>query len=202
MQKIDLSGLWRVYLDADKSPALPEMYPDEMHLPGTTSFAGLGPENPARETYFLTDAHRFEGYAWFMRTFESGDWASQQVMLTLERTRKTTVYLDGVEIGRQDSLCAPHRYVLQGLAAGTHTLVIRVDNTDYPTKGGHLTSPDTQSNWNGITGEISLTAAQAIVTGIRVDADLASGRVRIRAEVQGAHGGFASVALPGQMEQL
>lgn len=31
-----------------------------------------------------------------------------------------------------------------------------VDNTSYPTKGGHMTSPDTQTNWNGITGEISI----------------------------------------------
>ena len=202
MQRIDLSGLWQVYLDADKAPALPACYPDQMSLPGTTSAAGLGPENPARETYFLTDAHAFEGYAWFMRRFEAGDWADQQVMLTLERTRKTTVYLDGVEIGHQDNLCTPHRYLLPEMASGWHTLVIRVDNTDYPTRGGHLTSPDTQSNWNGITGEISLTVARAILTGIRVNADLAAGTVRIRADVTGAHSGFASVALPGQMEQL
>ncbi len=202
MQKIDLSGLWRVYLDADKSPMLPACYPDEMLLPGTTSAAGLGPENPARETYFLTDAHKFEGYAWFMRTFDCGDFTRQQVMLTLERTRKTTVYLDGAEIGSQDSLCTPHRYFLPGLTAGTHTLVIRVDNTDYPTRGGHLTSQDTQSNWNGITGEISLTVGRAIVTGIRVNADIEGGTLRIRADVTGVHSGFASVALPGQMEQL
>ena len=202
MQKIDLSGLWQVYLDAEKSPALPAAYPDAMMLPGTTSAAGLGPENPARETYFLTDARKFEGYAWFMRTFESGDWQNQQVMLTLERTRRTTVWLDGSELGHQDSLAAPHRYFLPGLTSGIHTLVIRVDNTGYPTKGGHLTSPDTQSNWNGITGEISLTVGKAIVTGTMVNADIAGGSLRIRADVYGEHGGFASVALPGQMEQL
>ncbi|MDD6049932.1 MAG: hypothetical protein PUC00_01470 [Clostridiales bacterium] len=202
MQHIDLSGLWQVYLDADKTPALPACYPDQIILPGTTSAAGLGPENPARETYFLTDAHAFEGYAWFMRRFEAGDWADQQVMLTLERTRKTTLYLDGAEIGAQSSLCTPHRYLLPPMAAGWHTLVIRVDNTDYPTRGGHMTSPDTQSNWNGITGEISLTVARAILHGIRVNADLARGTVRIRADVTGTHSGFASVALPGQMEQL
>ena len=147
MLKIDLSGLWRVYLDADKRDVLPSRYPDEMTLPGTTSAAGLGPENPARETYFLTDAHKFEGYAWFTRTFESGDWTGLNAMLTLERTRKTTVWLDGRPIGHQESLCTPHRYFLGGLKEGVHTLVVRVDNTDYPTKGGHLTSPDTQSNW-------------------------------------------------------
>lgn len=202
MQKIELSGMWRVYLDGEKSPELPAVYPDEMALPGTTSAAGLGPETPARETYFLTDARKFEGYAWFMRTFEAGDWADCQVMLTLERTRKTTVYLDGKEIGSQNSLCAPHRYLLEGLTAGSHTLVIRVDNTDYPTRGGHLTSPDTQSNWNGITGEISLTVAKAIVSHVQVFPDIAGGSIRIRADVIGEHSGVASIGLPGQMEQL
>ena len=198
MQKIDLSGLWRVYLDADKCDGLPADYPDEMMLPGTTSAAGLGPENPARETYFLTDAHKFEGYAWFMRTFESGDWQDMQVMLTLERTRKTTVYLDGTKIGSQNSLCAPHRYLLQGLTAGIHTLVVRVDNTNYPTRGGHLTSPDTQSNWNGVTGEISLTVAKCIVTGVQTGMLESWKTLRIRADVIGKHSGFASVTLPGQ----
>ncbi|MBQ3156912.1 MAG: beta-galactosidase [Clostridia bacterium] len=202
MQKIDLSGLWSVYLDETKAAALPENYPDEMTLPGTTSAAGLGPENPARETYFLTDAHKFEGYAWFMRTFESGDWQDLQVQLALERTRKTTVYLDGKMIGHQDSLCTPHRYLLTGLTAGVHTLVVRVDNTDYPTRGGHLTSQDTQSNWNGVTGEISLTVAKAIVSQVQVFPDIAGGSLRLRADVLGEHSGFAAVALPGQMEQL
>jgi len=202
MQKIDLSGLWHVYLDAEKKPDLPAAYPQEMTLPGTTSAAGLGPENPARETYFLTDSHKFEGYAWFMREFDAGDWQDMAILLRLERTRKTTLWLDGQEIGSHCSLCAPHLYFLPGLAAGRHTLVIRVDNTDYPTRGGHLTSPDTQSNWNGVTGEISLTVGKAIVTGIQVFPDIAAGTIRLRAYVQGGHSGFASVGLPGQMEQL
>ncbi|MBR3763553.1 MAG: hypothetical protein IKK57_03260 [Clostridia bacterium] len=202
MQKIDLSGLWHVYLDAEKRDSLPAVYPEEMTLPGTTSAAGLGPENDARETYFLTDAHKFEGYAWFMREFEAGDWQDQTVLLRLERTRKTTVWLDGTEIGGHCSLCAPHLYFLQGMAAGRHTLVIRVDNTDYPTRGGHLTSQDTQSNWNGITGEISLTVGRCIVTGVQVFPDIPGGKLRLRAYVTGQHSGFASVGLPGQMEQL
>ncbi len=194
MQKIDLSGLWRVYLDAAKHPALPAVYPNEMTLPGTTSAAGLGPENPARETYFLTDARRFEGYAWFTREIDVP--ATGPALFTLERTRKTTLYLDGVEIGSQNSLCTPHRYFLPELAAGRHTLIVRVDNTDYPTKGGHLTSPDTQSNWNGVTGEISLTVARAIVTGVRVNR--AEGGLRIRATIHGAEAGEAALSLAGR----
>ncbi len=201
MQKLDLSGLWRVYLDADKAADLPDTYPDTMSLPGTTSAAGLGPENPARETYFLTDARKFEGYAWFTREFDVKETAPV-ACLTLERTRKTAVWLDGAYVGDHVSLCAPHRYVLPEMSPGRHTLLIRVDNTDYPTRGGHLTSQDTQSNWNGITGEISITLAKNLVTGIRAALAPQGNSLHVQARVVGEHPGFASVELPEQMEQL
>lgn len=202
MMKIDLSGQWRVKLDAEKQETMPQAYPETMKLPGTTSAAGLGMPNPAKETGCLTDAYRFEGAAWFMRTFTAGEWTGEQTMLTLERTRKTTVYLDGRPIGHQESLCTPHRYFLPPVHAGEHTLVIRVDNTDYPTRGGHLTSPDTQSNWNGITGEISLTVAHTLLTDLTVRPDLRRGCLRVHGHIIGAPDGVAGIVLPGQMEHL
>lgn len=202
MMKIDLSGQWQVKLDAEKQETMPQAYPETMMLPGTTSAAGLGMLNPAKETGCLTDAYRFEGAVWFMRTFTAGDWTGEQTMLTLERTRKTTVYLDGRPIGHQESLCTPHRYFLPPVHAGEHTLVIRVDNTDYPTRGGHLTSPDTQSNWNGITGEISLTVAHTLLTDLTVRPDLRRGCLRVHGHIIGAPDGVAGIVLPGQMEHL
>ncbi len=202
MMKIDLSGQWQMKLDAEKQETMPQAYSETMTLPGTTSAAGLGMPNPAKETGCLTDAYRFEGAAWFMRTFTAGDWTGEQTMLTLERTRKTTVYLDGRPIGHQESLCTPHRYFLPPVHAGEHTLVIRVDNTDYPTRGGHLTSPDTQSNWNGITGEISLTVAHTLLTDLTVCPDLRRGCLRVHGHIIGAPDGVAGIVLPGQMEHL
>ncbi len=202
MMKIDLSGQWQVKLDAEKQETMPQAYPETMMLPGTTSAVGLGMPNSAKETGCLTDAYRFEGAAWFMRTFTAGDWTGEQTMLTLERTRKTTVYLDGRPIGHQESLCTPHRYFLPPVHAGEHTLVIRVDNTDYPTRGGHLTSPDTQSNWNGITGEISLTIAHTLLTDLTVRPDLRRGCLRVHGHIIGAPDGVAGIVLPGQMEHL
>lgn len=202
MMKIDLSGQWQVKLDAEKQETMPQAYPETMMLPGTTSAAGLGMPNPAKETGCLTDAYRFEGAVWFMRTFTAGNWTGEQTMLTLERTRKTTVYLDGRPIGHQESLCTPHRYFLPPVHAGEHTLVIRVDNTDYPTRGGHLTSPDTQSNWNGITGEISLTVAHTLLTDLTVRPDLRRGCLRVHGHIIGAPDGVAGIVLPGQMEHL
>lgn len=202
MMKIDLSGQWQVKLDAEKQETMPQAYPETMMLPGTTSAAGLGMPNPAKERGCLTDAYRFEGAVWFMRTFTAGDWTGEQTMLTLERTRKTTVYLDGRPIGHQESLCTPHRYFLPPVHAGEHTLVIRVDNTDYPTRGGHMTSPDTQSNWNGITGEISLTVAHTLLTDLTVRPDLRRGCLRVHGHIIGAPDGVAGIVLPGQMEHL
>ena len=202
MMKIDLSGQWQVKLDAEKQETMPQAYPETMMLPGTTSAAGLGMPNPAKETGCLTDAYRFEGAVWFMRTFTAGDWTGEQTMLTLERTRKTTVYLDGRPIGHQESLCTPHRYFLPPVHAGEHILVIRVDNTEYPTRGGHLTSPDTQSNWNGITGEISLTVAHTLLTDLTVRPDLRRGCLRVHGHIIGASDGVAGIVLPGQMEHL
>lgn len=202
MMKIDLNGQWQVKLDAEKQETMPQAYPETMMLPGTTSAAGLGMPNSAKETGCLTDAYRFEGAVWFMRTFTAGDWTGEQTMLTLERTRKTTVYLDGRPIGHQESLCTPHRYFLPPVHAGEHTLVIRVDNTDYPTRGGHLTSPDTQSNWNGITGEISLTVAHTLLTDLTVHPDLRRGCLRVHGHIIGAPDGVAGIVLPGQMEHL
>ncbi len=157
MTKIDLSGKWSLYMDEEKKDVLPASYPDEINLPDTTSHARKGKKNNNRDTGYLTDTYSFEGYAWFRREFDiAEEMLGKELTLVLERTRKTTVYVDGEKIGYADSLCTPHRFNLENITAGKHELVILVDNTDYPTGGGHLTSPDTQTNWNGITGEIAL----------------------------------------------
>lgn len=81
----------------------------------------------------------------------------------MERTRKSNVWVDGAYVGSFDSFYVEHRYELtQWLTPGTHTLVVMIDNTDYVSSGGHMTSPDTQTNWNGILGEISLETVEDI----------------------------------------
>ena len=152
-------------------------FTDTMALPGTTSHAQKGERNEAAEIGSLTDEYRFEGYAWFSRTFEvDASLVGLPCFLYLERTRVTTVWIDGEEVGSRNSLSTPHVYEISGgLTAGTHTILIRVDNTDYPTKGGHLTSPDTQTNWNGITGRIELQfTGQRYLQNVQVYPDAAN----------------------------
>lgn len=79
------------------------------------------------------------------------------IKLTLERTRMTTLWINGRLVGSCNSLCTPHVYdITDFVTKPLVEILVLVENTGYPTKGGHLTSPDTQSNWNGITGQMTL----------------------------------------------
>ena len=193
----DLSGKWQVYLDEDKSGELPAEYGDEISLPDSTSHAGLGRLNEERKYGCLTDIYKFEGHAWFRRTVSiTEEQSGRELTLFLERTRKTAVFLDGEKVGEYCSLCTPHRYSLGSLAAGEHELIIRVDNTDYPTSGGHLTSQDTQTNWNGITGRIGLTergADSAYADSVSVCSDIGERTMRICAGIAGNGSGRALI---------
>jgi hypothetical protein len=156
MNKIDLSGKWLFDMHSPESTP-PESYNDDITLPGTTSLACKGTKSEARESGFLTDPYLYEGCAWFGREIVIPDeWLDKELYIRLERTRMTALYFDGKKLGEQDSLCTPHVYKLPKPEPGKHRLDIRVKNTDYPTKGGHMTSPDTQTNWLGITGDIEL----------------------------------------------
>ena len=169
MDRIGLEGRWALCLQEKGNEEMPAYGGDWMDLPGTTSAQHKTPLREEAAEGHLTDPYAFEGSAWVQRTVEVPEaWAGRDVFLTLERTRRTTLYLDGKKIGARDSLCKPHVYEL-GALQGRHTLEICVQNTGYPTAGGHMTSPDTQTNWLGITGRIELTARpKARLEDIRV----------------------------------
>ena len=157
MNKIDLSGKWKLDIDRSYGDPVSGVYRDEIILPDTVSHARKSPGNEERAEGYLTDPYRYEGAAWFGRDFDvREEWQDMELYLRLERTRMTALYVDGNYIGECNSLCTPHIYRLPKLKAGTHSFDLRVTNVDYPTKGGHMTSPDTQTNWLGITGAVEL----------------------------------------------
>ncbi|WP_214626053.1 glycoside hydrolase family 2 TIM barrel-domain containing protein [Paenibacillus agaridevorans] len=194
--KIGLGGQWRLRLDPEKTGNEAEPFDDVMTLPGTTSHAGKGPANEEALAGSLTDAFKFEGYAWFSREVDiTAEQAGWNAMLYLERTRVTTVWIDGEEIGTRNSLCTPHVYELgKLLTEGKHRVTIRVDNTSYPTKGGHMTSADTQTNWNGITGRLELQfAGDAYLDDVQVYPDTANRTFTVRAKVAGVPQGTLTI---------
>ena len=164
MITIDLQGVWDLYLDAGKVCKEPPKADDTIVLPDSTAHAEKGEEDTMPNTGFMTDRYYFEGYAWYSRRIQiEPQWVDKKLTLFLERTRISTVYIDGVEMDTLDSLCGFHEHDLTGkVTAGEHVLTIRVNNTDYPTKGGHMTSPDTQTNWNGIVGRMELQIREKV----------------------------------------
>lgn len=154
---MNLQGEWQLALDPEKQ-GMPQIFSDTITLPNTTSHAKKGPLNHETKINCLTDEYAFSGWAWFRRQVDIPNLTEgERIFLFLERTRMTKLWIDDTLIGTQNSLCTPHIYeVSKALTPGKHILTICVDNTDYPTKGGHLTSEDTQTNWNGITGKIEL----------------------------------------------
>ncbi len=184
----NLSGVWDLSIAQMKS-GCPAAFDDTMSLPGTTSLAKKGNFNSKRETGFLTDEYAFEGQAWFRKKiYIDPDYVGKPIRLTLERTRLTQLWINGEYAGSEDSLCTPHVYDITELVKKPLIeIVICVKNTDYPTKGGHLTSPDTQSNWNGITGEIKLEVFDDVfVSDIQAYPDIESKSVTLTMKLHGA----------------
>ncbi len=192
--RIDLSGGWLAALDEKRTGNAP-VYDCRINLPGTTALAGLGKPNDRRETSYLTEKLPFEGDAWFSREVDLSPAKGKIALLYLERTRLTEIYIDDKWYGSCDSLTAPHVYDISYFADGVHTITIKVTNTGYLTKGGHMTSPDTQTNWNGITGEISVRIYNKIhAEEVRVTPLFAERAFRISAKIKGAESGKATVS--------
>ncbi|WP_167607657.1 sugar-binding domain-containing protein [Maribellus sediminis] len=110
--------------------------------------------------YWLQPKKHYIGWAWYQKEFEvSESDAENDFELLFERCHwETTVWLDGNQIGTNNSLSAPHRYTLKNLKEGKHSLVVLVDNSIKINVGvnAHSVSDHTQTNWNGIIGKISL----------------------------------------------
>lgn len=159
MIKRSLAGVWGFALDEEKKGIEEEFYlkeyDDTITLPNTVSNAKKG--NPSTEAHigYLTDPYEFNGYTWYKRRIDFEEIEDKEIFLILERTRVSHIWIDDKYLGSNNSLSTSHRYSITSyISDSSHRLTIMVDNTSYPVKGGHMTSPDTQTNWNGILGDI------------------------------------------------
>lgn len=163
MNRIDLSGIWNLKLDSEKIGVEKKYFEDidfsdTIDLPGTISQQKKSPKTDERATGFLTDPYKFEGWAWYKKNVEIKN-PSKKLRLVLERTRYTTLWINGKEIDKKNTINGKHIYEFSldnQEAEKNISITILVSNIDYIVPGGHMTSPDTQTNWNGITGEIYL----------------------------------------------
>ncbi len=169
-QSISLAGDWKVVLGESGSAVLNngkkvKTVKEERtaKLPGTIDTNRLGvPPTDLTETTHLTRISAYKGAARYSRTIEiPKDWKKKPVVLFLERTKPTWVYLDGQLVDSCNYISTPQRYVLpKKVKAGKHLLEIVVDNSkgvpEQIYASSHAYTEDTQTNWNGIIGEIRL----------------------------------------------
>lgn len=158
-QTIDLSGQWQFSLNPDNG------FTETICLPGTMDENHKGtPNTDTHETTRLTRRYSYAGKAWYRRTIsipKHKGWQRENVWLTLERTKPATVYVDGDSVSYSDDISTPQAHNLGQLKPGDHVLTIVVDNAGgIPRQlyeSSHAICEDTQTNWNGIIGNMRLS---------------------------------------------
>ena len=161
----------------------PEWYNDPNYAPYHDS-------TNIRFPYWLQPLKKYTGAAWYKKTINIPEnWAEKTVWLNLERVHwESTVWVNSQEIGMQNSLATPHQYnITSFLKPGENTFTICVDNRTKTVDVGHDShsiSDHTQSNWNGIVGDISLQEKGKIYfENVEVFPDIQNNTVEIRATV-------------------
>lgn len=166
--RILLDGNWGLRLDTADTEITPQLLAepctDSLFLPGTTDIGKKGTYNTDMTlTTGLSREYVFEGKALYTKTVEIPEaWKGTDVRLVMERTKPTTVWVDGKMAGSNDDISTAQKYDLSSyLSPGSHTISILVDNGKQavPEKvygSSHAYSASTQTNWNGIIGTFYL----------------------------------------------
>lgn len=148
--------------------------------------------------FFLTPDKEYVGKAYYRRTINiPSDWKGQKILLTLERPHiETTVKVNGKTVGHDTSLSTPHVFDLTSYVTpgGTDTLDIEIYNGIENVCVGqdsHSVTDQTQGNWNGIVGDIALSAVPAVqsIGRVRIYPDAANRTATVKVLVDGGLSG-------------
>lgn len=140
--------------------------------------------------FWLSPKKVYYGPAWYKKTISiPEDWQGKHISLYLERPHwETMVWVDDKKVGMRNTLATPHEYYLKEmLTPGKHTLVIRVDNRIKDIDVGrdaHSISDNTQTNWNGMVGNIALKAyPDVFIEKVQMYPDVSNKKVVLKGEV-------------------
>jgi hypothetical protein len=152
--------------------------------------------------FWLQPVKYYSGPAWYQKTVNiPASWTSKTIQLFIERSHwETTVWVDDVKIGMDNSLGTAQVFELGNkLTPGTHRLTIRVDNRIKDINMGdnaHSVTDHTQTNWNGMVGELSLSARPKVfISDVQLYPDLKNKQVLVKVKVNNAAGASGDVTL-------
>jgi len=136
------------------------------------------PDN-IRYPYWLQPVKKYYGAAWYQKKIDiPKSWKSNSIAIHLERVHwESTLWFDDQLIGMKNSLASAHEFVINDIATpGEHTITIRVDNRTKDIDVGwnsHSISDHTQSNWNGIVGEMKITPMSGVrLSEVRITSNI------------------------------
>lgn len=170
--RISLEGNWGILFDTTTgleiaSELLTTPFADSLSLPGTTDRAEKGNYNiDMTQTTALSREYQFEGKALYTKqVYIPEEWKGTYIRLVMERTKPTTLWVDGKKVGSNNDISTAQQYDLSAfLSPGTHVIAVLVDNSrlSVPAQvysSSHAYSASTQTNWNGIIGDLYLESA-------------------------------------------
>lgn len=140
--------------------------------------------------YWLQPVKYYKGAAWYQKKIKiPAAWKDKRIELFIERSHwETTVWVDGIEIGMQNSLSTPHIFSLTGsLTPGKHNITVRIDNRVKDINVGinsHSITDHTQTNWNGMIGKIYVAACPTVyINDVRLYPDIKNKEVLVRLQL-------------------
>ncbi|MEA4917685.1 sugar-binding domain-containing protein [Proteiniphilum sp.] len=140
--------------------------------------------------FWLNPDKHYVGVAWYRKEINiPSGWKEKRIQLELERTHwETELYVDGVKLSGQNGMSTPHRYLLEDLKPGKHQIAIRVDNRVNINVGvnAHSVSDHTQSNWNGLVGDLHLSAKPEVyIDDLQVYPDAVKKQAKVTVNLKG-----------------
>ncbi len=135
--------------------------------------------------FWLKPVKYYKGVAWYKKEVEIPEgWQKKRTLLFLERCHwESAVFINGKLAGSQNALATPHEFdITDLLVPGKNRIGIRIDNRVVIPVGvnSHSISDHTQSNWNGITGEICLySKSPQYINDIKVYPDIQKKIVKV-----------------------
>ncbi|TWO33437.1 beta-galactosidase [Seonamhaeicola sediminis] len=164
-------------------------------------------EGNVKVSFWLTPVKDYKGPAWYQKKIAiPQSWESKNIVLHLERVHwESTVWVDDEKLGMQNSLATAHNYNLGELSVGEHTISIRIDNRIKDINVGldaHSISDNTQTNWNGIVGDISLSAVPKMSIGnVKLYPNVSDKTVRVVVRIENGTGKNQSAELTLQAKE-
>ncbi|MBB6129226.1 sugar-binding domain-containing protein [Mucilaginibacter lappiensis] len=152
--------------------------------------------------FWLQPDKYYKGAAWYQKKVTiPATWSKKHIELYIERSHwETTVWVGDKQIGMQNSLSTAHVFDLSNeLSPGEHQITIRVDNRikDFNVgQNSHSISDHTQTNWNGMIGQLFLKAKPLVyIDDVQLYPDIKNKLVKAHVQIINRTGKIVSTSI-------